>query len=210
MYNNWLQKLNESYVNSKIELTESEMILEELNETKEYAYILEHVLNTLLEHEVINEEIIMEVLTPHERDEQAKRMGLSDEEAGRRWNSRRSRLQAIENKGDELIKKHSSGLPLNSLDSAKWSQIQDILRASRSNSNPIDRRVPEGSPEEDNIVHRGLVGVGIFKSDPNLHTKAKKQALDSIRFFRKENKRYNAEDKRGARAREREQRKQGN
>jgi hypothetical protein len=51
-------------------LTESEIILEELKETKEYVNILENVLNTLLENDIITEEDIvniMEVQTPNER-----------------------------------------------------------------------------------------------------------------------------------------------
>jgi hypothetical protein len=56
------------------------MILEELNETKEYVNILENVLNTLLENDIITEEIILEVASGADR----KLLGFSDEDAERR------------------------------------------------------------------------------------------------------------------------------
>lgn len=62
MNNNWLQKLTESYISSKRELTESEMILEELNETKNYVLVLEYIIEELMNNDIINEEVIFAVL----------------------------------------------------------------------------------------------------------------------------------------------------
>jgi hypothetical protein len=79
LYDNWIHKLSESYTNSH-NINESEMILEELNETKEYVNILEGVLNALLENDIITEEIILEVASGADR----KLLGFSDEDAERR------------------------------------------------------------------------------------------------------------------------------
>ena len=74
---------------------ESTNLFEQLNDAKEYAYILEHVLNTLLEHEIINKEMIMEVLSSGETYDDTIRRGLGTAEALRRTRIRANRLNKI-------------------------------------------------------------------------------------------------------------------
>ena len=113
LYDNWIHKLSESYTNSH-NINESEMILEELNETKEYVNILEGVLNALLENDIITEEIILEVASGADR----KLLGFSDEDAERR---------------DRRINSVISG------SQAQIRDLDDLGTIPRGKSNPLTR-----------------------------------------------------------------------
>jgi len=114
-------------------LTESEMILEELNETKEYAAILEHILNTLIENEIVNEEMISEVLHPEEVFDNLRNRGIgTKEKASDAAGKRGALLSRVAMYRDKLvnnkIKLHPDADVNNNMKMAKIAHIDALLK----------------------------------------------------------------------------------
>jgi hypothetical protein len=145
-------------------LTESEMILEELNETKEYVNILEGVLNTLLENDIITEEDIVNIVearSPLERYNQifhltqrSSDIDTADNAALEAEEKRRRDLETV----DKIVKNTNHAGPDLSQIHAPFVPSADFGKHQRAGL------LHAGSSEETGLIDRAKLG-GIRPED---------------------------------------------